>query len=149
QFTHVVLALLFGLLFQVFIGYVQFAFKRDLGLQFLGEAAPEAGKGANLGGYLTSGNVYGIGGLMGHPNLLSAYLAMLLPLFISLLFTSYKLILKILFVVAVILGGGALLLTLSRSGWAAFALGFLCLLFFSFTNPHLRSKFMPLKISMM
>lgn len=145
HFEFVLLALALGLLLQVSVGYLEFIFKADLGLQALGETAAEAIEGTNLGAYGVDVGVYRVGGLMGHPNLFGAYLAILLPIFIALLFTRYNWLVKvgILFVIAA--GSIALYLTLSRSGWISFGAAFLMLLLIMTINRFQRPRHLALK----
>ncbi|MEM7363051.1 MAG: O-antigen ligase family protein [Pseudomonadota bacterium] len=145
HFVWVLLALAAGLWLQILVGLVQFVIRRDLGLQALGEAAPEAIAGANLGVYLTTGSVFRVSSLMGHPNLLSAYLALLLPIFIALLFTNLTRWVKIGITTMVLFGGIVLVITLSRSGWIAFAAAFIALLMFVFFESNLRKRHLALK----
>ncbi len=148
QINYVVIALAAGMCLQVAVGVAQFLLKRSLGLQALGEASSEATKGANLGVYLTENAVYRIGALMGHPNLLSAYLALLLPIFIALFFCHYKRWVK--GVLALVIAGGlmALVFTLSRSGWISFAAAFLMLITLSAFDGHIRSKYRAIRVFM-
>lgn len=148
HFEHVLYALLTGVSLQILIGIAQFTLKRDLGLQALGEAAPDSILGANLGVYLTEGAVYRIGGLMGHPNLLAAYLALLLPIFLASTLSSYGGKVKTALIVVSAMGLIELVLTLSRSGWAAFAAAFACLLIITFTNRYIRTRFFVAKVSL-
>ncbi len=148
HFHHAVLAMAAAVLMQVAVGYVQYSLKRELGLQALGEPAPEAVQGANLGVYGSFGSVFRIGALMGHPNLLSTFLAMEMPIFIALIFTTYSLPWKIFYAVVTLAAGGALVLTLSRSGWIAFAVALVLLLALMTTLPRLRFKHVRLKIGL-
>lgn len=147
HFHHAAVAMALAVAMQVGVGYLQFALKRELGLQALGEPAPEAVNGANLGVYGTWGSVFRIGGLMGHPNLLSAYLAMQMPIFIALIFTGYALRWKLFYGAVTAAGIGALILTLSRSGWIAFAVALSLLLVLMVTHPKLRFRHVRLKIA--
>jgi len=121
QFRWMLLALSAGVVVNVVVAMVQFALKRELGLQALGEPASDAVAGANYGVYLSAGSVYRVSGLMGHPNLLGAYLALLLPILLTALFTPLRTGARVLLAIATCGGGLALLLTLSRSAWLAFA----------------------------
>jgi len=141
HFQHVVYALIFGVAVQIAVALLQAVVKQDLGLQMLGEAAPEAVEGANLGVYQISGAVYRVGALMGHPNLLSAYLSLLLPIMIALLFSRVAGVLRFTLIVLCGLGLVALILTFSRSGWIAFTIGFFLLLAILFHNRYIRNRF--------
>ncbi len=142
HFEYVVWALAASVMLNVLVGYIQFILKADLGLQALGEASPEAILGANYGVYLSHESAFRVGALMGHPNLFSAYLALLLPIFISLLYSRYSLIKKVLLSLVSLLGGIALVLTLSRAGWLAFGFAFICLMAFVFFHPYLRKEYL-------
>lgn len=148
HFHHVTMALAMGLALNIVIALLQFTLKRSLGLEALGEPAPEAILGANYGVYLGAGAVYRVSGLVGHPNLFGAYLAMLLPIFIGLLFTDYKWSVKAM--ITVLSAGGllALVLTLSRTGWASFAAAIVCLGFVVVAHPSLRTQHVRLKATM-
>lgn len=149
HFHHVVMALLAGVALNVVVAAVQFTLKRDLGLQALGEPSPEAILGANYGVYLSAGSAYRVGALMGHPNLFAAYLAMLLPIFIGLVYTSYRTSTKLLLVLVSAGGVLALVLTLSRAGWADFALAMAFLTLTLFAHPALRNRYVRLKGTML
>ncbi|MGV8932441.1 MAG: O-antigen ligase family protein [Luteimonas sp.] len=147
HFHYVVRGLAAGVALNVVVALAQFMLRRDLGLQALGEPSPEATLGANYGVYLGAGT-YRVGALMGHPNLFAAYLALLLPIFVGLLYTSYNGANKLLLTLVSLGGAGALVLTLSRSGWAAFALALVCLMIIVFIHPALRTRFAALKLAM-
>ena len=146
HFSHVVFALAATVLVNVLVAFLQYAVKHSLGLQALGEAAADAVAGASLGVYLDAGaGVYRVSALVGHPNIFGTYLAMLLPLLTGFLFTVRSTG-KRLFLVATVLGGiVALVLTLSRTGWAAYALAMSCLMGFLFFHPDLRRRWVQLK----
>ncbi len=148
HFERVIWALAAGVALNVLIAFLQFALRRDLGLQALGEPAADATLGANYGVYLSAGSAYRVGALMGHPNLLAAYLALLLPVFIGQLFAKYQGGTKLLFGVLAGLGCGALVLTLSRSGRASFALAMMGLMAVVFIHPALRFRKTNLKLAM-
>lgn len=148
QFFYVVLGLAANLGLNVLVALAQFLLARDLGLQALGEASPEATLGANYGVYLSHGSVFRVGALMGHANLYAAYLALLLPIFVGLLFTRYSPWVKLLFAALVAAGGVTLILTLSRAGWVSFAFGMLLLMLVIFFHPALRAGYATLKSGM-
>jgi putative inorganic carbon (hco3(-)) transporter len=127
HFRVVVLTLAAGLLTNVLVALAQYALRRTLGLQALGEPSDEAVRGANFGVYLSS-DVFRVSGLAGHPNLFGAYIALLLPLLIGALFTAQSLWRRLLIGSVVALGGLALLLTLSRAAWVAAAAALLVFL---------------------
>ncbi|RZJ14352.1 MAG: O-antigen ligase domain-containing protein, partial [Haliea sp.] len=145
HFHHVVAALSWALLVNLLIAGAQYALKRDLGLQALGEAATDAVQGANLSVYLRAGEVFRVSALLGHPNLFAAYLAMLLPILTALIFTDYSERLKIALAALCGLALAGLVLTLSRTGWVAYAAATLCLLLFLHFHPAMRSRWNRLK----
>lgn len=145
QFEYVFLALGASVLFQVGISFLQFMLRRDLGLQALGEGEAGSTAAANLGVYAEASSVYRVGGLMGHPNLLSAYLAMHMPILIALMFTRYSITVKTILGVLLALCSASLLLTLSRSGWISFAGAFLVLLALLFFEGGWRKRHLVLK----
>lgn len=145
HFHHVVAALSWALLANLLIAGAQFALKRDLGLQALGEAATDAVQGANLSVYLRAGEVFRVSALLGHPNLFAAYLAMLLPILTALVFTDYSPRMKMVLTVLSGMALAGLVLTLSRTGWVAYAAATFFLLVFLYFHPALRSRFHKLK----
>jgi O-antigen ligase len=146
QFLHVFGALFVGILGQSLIGLVQYIFKANLGLQVLGEATAKSIKYASKATYLDDG-VFRIGALLGHPNLLAAYLALLLPMGCALLFSGIKGIYKVAVCVVIMLGSIVLVLTLSRSGWVCFAFAFVVLLGLSFLHPRLRRRYLMARLA--
>jgi len=146
HFHHVVMALACGMTVNLIVALIQFSLKRVLGLEALGEPAPEAVLGANYGVYLGGGGVYRVSGLVAHPNLFGAYLASLIPLYLALLFTDYRRAVKVL------LGGicgcavVVLMLTLSRTSWADFAVAMFVLAVVLLAHPVLRRRHLRLKI---
>ncbi|MEJ2680654.1 MAG: O-antigen ligase family protein [Gammaproteobacteria bacterium] len=147
QFEIAAWAIVAGIFLQIIIGYIQFSIESDLGLQALGEAGSASTAGANQGVYGEQSEVYRVGGLLGHPNLLGAYLAAFLPIPMALLFGSFSKHKKFILATVSVLGIMLLLITLSRSGWISFFFAFNLLLFFSFFNPTLRGKYRGLKTS--
>lgn len=146
QFLHVFGALFVGILGQSLIAMVQYMFKANLGLQVLGEATAKSIEYASKATYLDDG-VFRVGALLGHPNLLSAYLALLLPMGCALLFSSIRGVYKISVCVVIMLGAIALVLTLSRSGWVCFAFSFVVLLGLSFLHPRLQRRYLMARLS--
>ncbi|MFY9349117.1 MAG: O-antigen ligase family protein, partial [Sphingobium sp.] len=122
RFLHLFASLCCGLLLQAAVGIAQYAKKGDIGLQMLGEATMTTLDYANRATYMDGGATFRIGGLLGHPNILAGFLAMLGPLLLAMLMTRLTLPAKA--AIGIVLGLAllALLLTLSRSGWLAFAL---------------------------
>jgi O-antigen ligase len=122
RFLHLFAALCCGLAAQSVIGIVQFLKKGDIGLQFLGEATMTTLDYANRATYMDGGATFRIGGLLGHPNILGGFIAMLAPLLLAMLMTRLRMRHRIAIASVLTLALIALLLTLSRSGWLAFAL---------------------------
>jgi putative inorganic carbon (hco3(-)) transporter len=144
QFIHVFAALTIGVAVQATVAIIQFAFKVDLHLQVLGEAVPEATKSASQSVYYNlegASDVFRASGLLGHPNLLSAYLALLLPVCLAMLFSRIAAKYKLIVGGVIALGLGALMTTLSRSGWLSFGVAFLILFTASFLHRRLRMRY--------
>ena len=140
QFLHVIVAICCGIVMQCVITDIQWFFKANLHLQFLGEPAAVATTAATKGVYLGTVDIYRAGGLFEHPNLLAGYLAMLLPICIALLFSRVGPLAKAALAGVVVLGMVALVITLSRSGWISFAAGFGVLFLFSMLHQKLRLR---------
>lgn len=145
QLHQVVVALAWGMAVNLAIALAQYALKRTLGLQTLGEAGDEAVMGANLGVYGTLSSVYRVSGLLGHPNLFSTYLAMLLPVLTALIFADYAPRTRLLLGAMSLTGLAGLLLTLSRTGWADYAAAMLIVLAYLYLHPALRPRLRTLK----
>lgn len=122
RFLHLFAALALGLGLQAAVGIAQYAKKGDIGLQFLGEATMTTLEYANRATYMDGGATFRIGGLLGHPNILAGYIAMLAPLLLAMLMTRLPTPRKLAIGAVLAMALAALLLTLSRSGWLAFAL---------------------------
>ncbi len=122
RFMHLFTALACGLLLQATVGIAQYAKKGDIGLQFLGEATMTTLEYANRATYMDGGATFRIGGLLGHPNILAGFIAMLAPMLLAMLMTRLPLYRKLAIGAVLATALLALLLTLSRSGWLAFAL---------------------------
>jgi O-antigen ligase len=149
QFLHVFAALTVGVALEAGIGIVQYLFEANLGLQVLGEADPEITKFASESAYNLAGaaGIFRIGGLLGHPNALSAYLALLLPICLALLFSRISVIAKLAVGAVIGLGAAALVMTLSRSGWLAFVVGFTTLSIVGFVHPRLRGRYVMARLA--
>jgi len=128
------------------VAFVQFAIKRPIGLQPLGEVAMASSLGANVGVYATVGEVFRVSGFAGHANLYGPYLAMLLPIFIGQLFTETRFSTKALLAAVSASGLVALALTLSRSGWLSFVVSGGILMIALFALPDLRNRYVALKV---
>lgn len=148
QFQYVIGALAANAALNFVVAMLQYARKATLGLQPLGEGSELSTEGANLGVYVTSGEVFRVMGLAGHANLYGALLAMYLPIFIGQMYTDSRLGARAL--LAVISGCSlvALGLTLSRSGWLSFAVSGGLLMVALSVLPGLRHRFLALKVLM-
>jgi O-antigen ligase len=142
QFVHVLSALGLSLLVQALTAIAQFVLNHPLGLQILGEASAETlelvSRATYVGG---AGGAFRVSGLLGHPNFLSATMAMLLPLFAAALICDLPWRVKMLSAATLVLGSIALVLTLSRSGWIGFSLAMITLLGLSIFHPKLRTRY--------
>jgi O-antigen ligase len=117
---HVLAALMLGVLLQAAVGLTQYALNRQLGLEALGEGSMESVVTTSRGTLVTREFVNRVGGLLGNSNVLGVFLAALLPLGLSLLFTQVDVRLRALCLVTVVAGTVTLLVTLSRTAWAGF-----------------------------
>jgi O-antigen ligase len=146
QLLHIAAALLVGAGLEAIIGLAQFVLDHNLGLYALGEsqaAVIEYGSSQSFGGE----TFFRVGALLGHPNLFGAYLALLIPIGMALLFGPIRPRLKILLVGVVALGGLALIATLSRSSWLSFGIAFVSLLVLSFVHPNLRRRYLMARLA--
>jgi len=141
QFKHVVAALMIGIFLQGIAALAQYGFDFNFGAQILGESTKEGTEYLSRATYRGGGFTNRVGGLFGHPNLLSIYLAMLLPIGLSVLFSGIKPIYKYLTAIIVVIGVIALVLTLSRSGWLSFSIAFVTLMIVSYLDQRLRNKY--------
>ncbi len=148
QFMHVLGALTVSVAIQGLAGIIQYVFKIDLHLQALGEASQEAINIVSKATYLSSGGTYRISALLGHPNFLAAFMALLLPVLIASLFGKIKLPYKIAIAISTVMGGIALVFTLSRAGWVSFALAFGILILMSFYHFKMRRRFLFARIAL-
>ena len=141
QFMHVFAALVIGIGLQAVFALIQYTFKANLGLQFLGEPALSTTESATASVYLGTADIFRAGGLFSHPNLLAGFMALLLPICIAMLFSRMRPIFKAAVGVVVGLGLMALVITLSRSGWLSFAAAFVVLFGFSMLHGKLRLRY--------
>jgi hypothetical protein len=150
QIMHVVAALAVCVAIQSGAALVQGIFHANLHLQVLGEASPESITYASEATYAGGGEEgFRVNGLMGHPNLLAAFLSMLLPMCLALLFARIPLIAKAVLGLISLMGGVALVLTLSRTGWLTFGIALAILYLVSFVHPRLRSRFIFARVAML
>ena len=144
QFMHAFWVLMLGLVLQSLIGIGQYVVGGDLGLQVLGEADASTLALANLATYGDGADVFRIGGLLGHPNLLSGFIALLLPLAIAMLSGPLSALQRNMIFLVCGIAGLALILTLSRSGWLAGAFGIFIVIVFGVIHPRWRKRSLPL-----
>ena len=144
QMMHLLVALLASIAVQSTLGIAQGVFKVSLGLQALGEADFQTIKNAARGTYLIDGPSSGFrsNALLGHPNLLSIFLAMQLPICIALMFSRLSALQRGLIAAVTMLGSAALLMTLSRSGWLSFGVAAVLLFALSFVHPRLQRRYL-------
>jgi O-antigen ligase len=142
QFKQVFAALMVGVALQCLVALAQYLFDINLGAQILGEALPTETEFTSRATYMEDEFTYRVGALFGHPNLLSIYLAMLLPIGIAMMFTSLDYVLKTLVGALMLVGVCVLIITLSRSGWISFAIAVIALLFLSFLHPRARKRYL-------
>jgi O-antigen ligase len=149
HFHYVLAGLCANLVVNIVVALIQYAIKGTLGLGPLGEPSDIAALGANIGVYGENSSVFRVTGLAGHANLFGPYLAMSLPVLIGVQFTGYRAPFK-LFAAAVAAGSlVCLVLTLSRSAWASFALAGGAFMLAVFVLPELRRRYLPLKFAML
>jgi O-antigen ligase len=137
--------LLFGVFLNSVLAIAQWVRGKNFGLEFLGEADPLSVETIGSATLVTGEFVYRPGGLMGAGNLFAAYLALLLPVAIALLFSPVRARLKTMLLITILIGQASLVLTLSRSGWIAFIASFLCVLFFGLWNSISRRRFLAIR----
>lgn len=146
QFRHVAAALLAGVALESCLALVQYAFGARLGLEALGEADQKTLEALAEATLRAGEKVHRVGGLIGHANLLAAYLALLLPLGIALLFCKLRAHWKFLCAAAVLLGEAALIVTLSRSGWISFVAAGASVIILSCFHARMRRRYVVARI---
>jgi hypothetical protein len=127
RLLHAVGGITLGMLFQSGFGLIQWLVGHTLGLEFLGELSSKLSDTLATTS-VRDAEVFRISGFVGHPNLLGAYLAACLPLSIGALLLSRGPTAKLFYAIASVVGGIALILTQSRSGWASLAAAIVLLL---------------------
>lgn len=144
QMMHALAAMIAAVVAQSAMGVVQGFFKISLGLQALGEADFETIQQTAKATYLGIGASFGFrsNALLGHPNLLSVFLAMQLPICIALMFSRLSAFVRTLLGGAVVVGSAALMMTLSRSGWLSFGTAVVLLFALSFVHPRLQRRYL-------
>jgi hypothetical protein len=124
---QVATALTVGLLLEAMVGLAQYVTRGHFGLEFLGETAQTAMTDLSRGS-LIGESVHRVGAFLNHPNLFGIYLAALLPIPVALFLLRLGPRARLAFLLAAVAGMGALLATLSRSGWLSFATAFAVLM---------------------
>lgn len=124
---HAVAAVTFGALFQACFGLLQYWKGHTFGLVVLGEVSERIADILSTTSVRDS-TVFRISAFVGHPNLLGIYLAACLPLSIGGLMLNRGAGWRLFFALASAISGLALLLTQSRSSWAAFTAALVLLL---------------------
>lgn len=148
QMEHLLTAMLLSLILQSLIGILEYVKGSPLGLYALGEATPEVIDVLAAATLEGGAFVYRISALLGHSNLFSIFLASQLPIAFAVLFTGRGLWLKVVSTVALGTGGCALILTLSRTGWATAAVSMASVMVMSLFHPALRARFIVGRIAM-
>ncbi len=97
------------------IAVTQFVTQRDLGLAFLGEEALAVETIEFRAQVRSTGTI-------GHPNILAYFFELLLPLMLAQLMMARTGLERLVYLVALVLGLGGILVTLSRAGWFTMAL---------------------------
>jgi O-antigen ligase len=116
RILHIAMALATGIVIQSFIGFAQYLTGGQLGLSLLGEADVASAEGVVKGGAVTR-----VGALLMHPVIFGTFLATLLPIALGQSLLKRERHPRFLFVMAILTGVPALILTLSRAGWLTFA----------------------------
>jgi O-antigen ligase len=118
-----VAALTVAVMIQAVVGLIQFTWHKHLGLELMGETS--AGTLDQLAAEsVMSEKAFRAGAFLSHPNLFGIFLAALIPLSIGVFLLRTGKVYKTLFLAGTMLGGGALVTTLSRSGWLSFGVAF-------------------------
>ncbi len=114
--------LFIGLIAECLLCLAQQASGSNLGLHVLGERLEEKELALSTGRFLR------VGGTLGHPNFLGAYLTSLLPVALAVSLSSIKLSRRLLAFAGLILGSLVLVLSFSRSAWLTTATAFAIML---------------------
>lgn len=139
RFLHCAAALTFGVLAQAMVGLAQYFRHATLGLEILGETSPQTIEILSLTS-VRAEKVFRVSALLMHPNLFGIFLAALLPLAIAAFLLRIGKGYRLLFLAAITLGMGALIVTLSRSSWVSFTAAFLLLMLLMILHRGLRRR---------
>ncbi len=135
-----VMALFAGALLQSIYGLAQQFLNFQLPLEAFGQL--EQGVTERLGISTASR----VGGMLGHPNFMGAYLIMILAIAYAVLYGDADYPQKVAASMTMIFGLPALVLTLSRAAWLGFALGAFVITATSLAHPRLRYKQLTLRL---
>ncbi len=135
-----VMALFAGALLQSVYGLAQQFLNFQLPLEAFGQL--KQGVTERLGIFTASR----VGGMLGHPNFMGAYLIMILAIAFAVLYGDADYPQKVAASVTMVFGLPALVLTLSRAAWLGFALGAFVITATSLAHPRLRYKQLTLRI---
>lgn len=148
QFLHVAYALLVAAAAQAFFAYLEIA-GISLGLEKYGQMTKEGIE--NLGSVTLQGDrsVHRIGGIMIHPNVLGAYLALHSGIALALLFTPLRWHFKIIISILLVSFVPIIVLTLSRAAWIDFAVVVLGVTLLTYANRYTRLHYTVLRTAIL
>lgn len=140
-FLHAVYALLLTATVQAIFAYLQ-VLGIDFGLEHYGQLSKLDMK--NLGASTLSGEfgVRRISGIMTHPNVLGAFLALCSGLALSLMFSTLSSRIKVIAATVWVSFVIVIILTLSRASWVDFAIVVIGVTLLTNANPYLRTRFL-------
>lgn len=139
MFLHAAYALLIAALAQVGFAYLEVA-GINVGMENYGQMTEQNLE--NLGSSTLAGvrGVHRIGGIMIHPNVLGAYLAMSSSIALALLFSKVSSFVKTLVAALLINFVIIIVMTLSRASWIDFSIVLVGVTLITFTNPYSRIR---------
>ncbi len=130
----VIWAFIFIVAFQAVLANLQVLFGKNLNLGFLGEYQGSKEEIKELG------KMYRVGGTLGHPNRLAMFLELLLPVCLTVSFTSKRRRERVLGFLVFGLGFVALIMTGSRGGWGGTVIAMVLFFYFLIKTKHLSLK---------
>jgi O-antigen ligase len=136
----VVTCLAVGLLLETAFCLAQHVAGQPLGLGFFGERL--SAKQVEL----LASKVFRVGGTLGHPNSLGAYIAGVLPVMMAMCLAAVPKRLRMLAMAACAGGSVALVLSFSRSAWVAAALCFVLLVAWLLADRTRRNRVLPIAL---
>ena len=139
RIMHCAAGLTLALLLQSIVGLIQYATRKQFGLDILGET------GAGTLDQLASDSLMRVqafraGAFMNHPNIFGIFLAAVLPIVVGALLLRQGRLARAFYLAGATLGMGALVATMSRSGWVSFATAFALLLVLLILHPETRRR---------